>query len=334
MKHLKRITALAMAAMMVFGCAVTAHADDNYAKLKNGQEYTIVGKGVEDDSIVMNLNDREKVTGIYYITIPETLKAPQHIVKVEDLPHPDKAEIDVFYNETLEMYGIRIIAKELLDTSFTLRYITEVNGVKQAYAFKNVPLTVIDDDRFITSLDPESEEYEEALEELQKKGSVVNVLEGLKESPKGQRLVVDISQNEKISNAWLKQLSKMPENTLICAGDNYALKIKGSDAKYKNLTLEYKVNVEISNTKLNEWEKKTGVKDARPVIVSGMKKLPAKAKLKLRISGVAYRNASVNLYKFENGKTTKIASGVKTDGFGVLEFPDYAADGTYIVSRF
>ena len=164
MKHLKRLTALALAAVMVFGSAVTTFAADGYSKLTKGWEYTIVGKGVEDDSIVMDLK----------------LRAPEYIVKVEDTPHKSKAEIDVFYNETLEMYGIRIIAKEMLDTTFTLKYITRIDGVKQAYAYKYIPLTVIDQDRFLTSLDPESEEYAEKLEDLQDRDSVVNATEGLK----------------------------------------------------------------------------------------------------------------------------------------------------------
>lgn len=333
MKHLKRLTALALAAVMVFGSAVTTFAADGYSKLTKGWEYTIVGKGVEDDSIVMDLNDKEKVTGVYYITIPEELRAPEYIVKVEDTPHKSKAEIDVFYNETLEMYGIRIIAKEMLDTTFTLKYITRIDGVKQAYAYKYIPLTVIDQDRFLTSLDPESEEYAEKLEDLQDRDSVVNVTEGLKSLKNGQSLVVDISANEKISNIWLKYLSKDASKSLICAGDNYALTIKGSDAKYKSLGTSYKVDVDIKSTKLLDWEKKTGIKDVRPFEVTGMSKLPSKATLKLRVFGLMYRNATVNLYKYEDGKVTKVASGLKTDGYGVVAIPGYAADGTYLIGK-
>ena len=333
MKHLKRLTALAMAAVMAFGCAMTAQAADGYAKLKKGWEYTIVGKGVEDDSIVMDLNDKEKVTGVYYITIPEELRAPEYIVKVEDTPHESKAEIDVFYNETLEMYGIRIVAKEMLDTTFTLKYITKIDGVKQAYAYKYVPLTVIDQDKFLTSLEYDTEDYWDALEELQDRDSVVNVTQGLKTLADGQSLVVDISTNEKISNVWLKYLSKYPTKSMICAGDNYALTIKGSEAVYKSLGTSYKVDVDIKSTKLLEWEQKTGIKDVRPFEVTGMSKLPSKATLKLRVSGLMYKNATVNLYKYENGKVTKVASGLKTDGYGVVAIPGYAADGTYLIGK-
>ena len=112
MKHFRRIVSAAMAAVMVFGCALTANAADSYTTmLKKGEEYTIIGKGVTNDGIVMNLNDKEKVVGIYYITIPEELRLPEYTVKVEDTPNPSDAEIDVFYNETLGMYGIRIIAQ-------------------------------------------------------------------------------------------------------------------------------------------------------------------------------------------------------------------------------
>ena len=334
MKHFRRIVSAAMAAVMVFGCALTANAADSYTTmLKKGEEYTIIGKGVTNDGIVMNLNDKEKVVGIYYITIPEELRLPEYTVKVEDTPNPSDAEIDVFYNETLGMYGIRIIAKDLLDDSFTLRYITKKDGVNQAYAFKYVPLTVIDDDRFITTLTYGSEEYEEELDKLLNVDDVVNVADGIKKIGKNQSLVVDISRNQKIDNLWLKYLSKDASKSLICAGDSYALTFKGKDASYKSLGTNYKVKVDIKNTKLQEWEKKTGIKNVRPFEVTGMDKVPAKATLKLRVSGVPFRSTTVDLYKFENGKATKIANDLKTNAYGVVEIPGFIADGTYLISK-
>ena len=63
-----------------------------------------------------------------------------------------------------------------------------------------------------------------------------------------------------------------------------------------------------------------------------MKKFPASASLTVRMSGVAYKNAAVNIYKYENGKVLKVAEGVQSDENGCIAFPGATETGTYLVS--
>ena len=160
MKCFKRIIAAAAACAMVLSGVLTVTAEDTfYALRRQGSAYSLVGKGAGDDSIVINLNGKSKVTATYYTAAPVRMEAPEYIVKVEDVPDKDDAEIKVVYNETLGMYGIEITAKELTNETFVIRYLKKTGSNYEAFAVKSVELMVIDGEDYKASEEISDTEY-------------------------------------------------------------------------------------------------------------------------------------------------------------------------------
>ena len=329
MKCFKRIIAAAAACAMVLSGVLTVTAEDTfYALRRQGSAYSLVGKGAGDDSIVINLNGKSKVTATYYTAAPVRMEAPEYIVKVEDVPDKDDAEIKVVYNETLGMYGIEITAKELTNETFVIRYLKKTGSNYEAFAVKSVELMVIDGEDYKASEEISDTEYSA----IRSQAASTNVAQGLNRCADGQSITIDISDTNRISNSWLKTLKNYPNKSLICTGEDYAWTVKGSDVRLTSTYLSHYVGVSFQAANQEELEKACGITNVRPVIVSGMKKFPASASLTVHMSGVAYKNAAVNIYKYENGKVLKVAEGIQSDENGCIAFPGATETGTYLVS--
>jgi len=336
---LKRFTALAlMFVVMLAGILPVSAAENLFVA---GRNYVIVGKGAEGQSIVMDLNGKSEVKATYYPVTSVKMSKPDYMVDVEDIPKvKDKdLEIKVIYNSNLEMYGIQITARELLDSSFTIKYLKRTGPNYQAVALNTVNLMVIDGDDHLPNPDidgddEDDDENDELYRAYRSQASSTNVQEGLKACADGQALVVDISSNDRIANAWLKTLKEYPSKSLIFAGDSYSWTVKGSDIKSIKSYLSHYVGVSRVADNQAEIEAACGINNVPVIVINGMSKFPAaESQLRIQLMGQSFKGTTVNVYRYENGKVITVAEDLETDGDGFVSFP-VTKPGTYFASRF
>lgn len=330
MKKWKKLAALAVACIMALGSVTTVFAQESLTTTlyQKGSEYLLVGKGAQENSIVINLGGKSEVTTTYYAASPMMMEKPDYRVEVEDLPDDDEAEIKVIYNETLNMYGVQITAKDLSNSDFMIRYLKKTGSNYQAIAQTNIKLMIIDGDDYVSDEEISDERYSD----LRSQAGSTNVLEGLESCADGQSIVVDISDTNRISNAWLKTLRQYPKKTLVCTGEDYSWTIKGSDVGGNSGYLSHYMGVSTVASNQKELEQAMGITGVCPVVISGMRMFPATATLTVHMAGQSYKNTKANVYRYENGKLTVVQENVMTDANGNLTFP-VSSGGTYIVSR-
>lgn len=329
MKLKKWIASAAACVMAVCSCLTVLAADSpTYSLFQAGNSYTLVGKGAEDNSIVINLEGKSEVTSVYYAVTSVPLSKPDYMVEVEDVPGKNQLDVKVVYNEALNMYGIKVTAKDLINGNFVVKYLKRIGNNYQAVALKTVNIMVIDGDDYVSPEEISEENYSA----YRSQAAATNVLEGLSGCADGQSIVVDISDTNRISNAWLKTLKKYPSKSLICAGEDYSWTVKGSDINSTSGYLSHYMGVSMVAANQEELEQASGIKNIRPVVISGMKKFPASAKLTVHLAGQSYKGAIVNVYKYENGKVMVVAQDVQCDSNGNLSFK-VTSGGTYLVSQ-
>lgn len=309
---------------------LTVLAEDSpaYSLFQAGNSYALIGKGAEEDSIVINLEGKSEVTAVYYAVTSVPLSKPDYMVEVEDVPGKDELEVKVVYNETLNMYGVKVTAKDLINGNFVVKYLKRIGNNYQAVALKTVDIMVIDGDDYVAPEEISEENYSA----YRSQAAATNVLEGLTSCADGQSIVVDISDTNRISNAWLKTLKKYPDKSLVCAGEDYSWTVKGSDIGSTSGYLSHYMGVSMVASNQEELERASGIKNVRPVIISGMKKFPAAAELTVHMAGQSYKNAIANVYRYENGKVTVVVEDVPCDSNGNLSFK-VTSGGTYLVSQ-
>ena len=183
MKKMKKLAALAVACIMALGSVTTVFAQESLTTTlyQKGNDYLLVGKGAQENSIVINLGGKSEVTTTYYAASPMMMEKPDYRVEVEDLPDDDEAEIKVIYNETLNMYGVQITAKDLSNSDFMIRYLKKTGSNYQAIAQTNIKLMIIDGDDYVSDEEISDERYSD----LRSQAGSTNVLEGLESCADG-----------------------------------------------------------------------------------------------------------------------------------------------------
>lgn len=169
--------------MVALGSVTTVFAQESLTTTlyQKGNDYLLVGKGAQENSIVINMGGKSEVTTTYYAASPMMMEKPDYRVEVEDLPDDDEAEIKVVYNETLNMYGVQITAKDLSNSDFMIRYLKKTGSNYQAIAQTNIKLMIIDGDDYVSDEEISDERYSD----LRSQAGSTNVLEGLKAVPTG-----------------------------------------------------------------------------------------------------------------------------------------------------
>ena len=309
---LKRFTAFALMFVVMLAAVLPVSAAENL--FVAGRDYVIVGKGAEGQSIVMDLNGKSEVKATYYPVTSFKMSKPDYLVDVEDIPKTkDKdLEIKVVYNANLEMYGIQITARELLDSSFTVKYMKKTGPNYQAIALNTVNLMVIDGDDHIYNPeidgdDDDDDENDDLYRAYKAQAGATNVLEGLKACADGQSLVVDVSNDNRVANAWLKSLRDYPSKSLIFAGDSYSWTVKGSDVTSIKSYLSHYVGISRVADNQAEIEAACGISNVPVIVINGMSKFPAaESQLRIQLMGRSFKETSVNIYRYEDGKVITI----------------------------
>ena len=158
------------------------------------------------------------------------------------------------------------------------------------------------------------------------------MLEGLEACADYQTLAVDVSNDNRVSNAWLKALRKYPNKSLSFVGEHYSWTVRGSDIKTNSKYLSHYVGVSRQAKNKEEIEAACGIKNVKTIEIGGMAGFPvSKAELTVQLTGQAYRDAVVNVYQYRSGKIYVIDQNVETDGDGNVTFE--AEPGTYIVCK-
>lgn len=333
---LKRFTAFALMLAVMFSSVLSVSASENL--FVSGRDYVIVGKGAEGQSIVMDLNGKSEVKATYYPVTSVKMSKPDYMVEVEDVPKTKNLEVKVVYNANLEMYGVQITAKDLLDSSFTIKYLKKIGANYQAVALNNVSLMVIDGDDHLPNPDidddDDDDENDGVYRAYRAQASTTNVLEGLKACANGQALVVDVSADDRVSNSWMKTLKNYPSKSLIFAGDSYSWTIKGSDVKSISSYLSHYVGVSRVAPNQEEIENACGIKNVPVIVINGMAKFPAtESQLRIQLMGQSFKEATINVYRYENGRVVTVAEDLQTDGDGFVSFP-VTKPGTYFASHY
>lgn len=332
---LKRLIAFALMCAVMLAAVLPVSAAENL--FIAGQKYVLVGKGAEEQTVVMDLNGKSEVKTVFYPVTSVQMTKPDYSIDVEDVPNSKYADIKVVYNSNLQMYGIEIKAKEMINTSFVVKYLKKIGVNYQAVALNNIKLKVIDGDDHIPDpdVDREDEDENDALyRAYRSQANTINVLEGLEACAEGQSLIVDVSGDNRVSNSWLKNLKKYPTKSLVFSGDSYSWTVKGSDIKSTSTYLSHYVGVSRAVENQAEIENACGIKNVPVIAINGMSKFPAsKAELRVQLTGKSFQDTVVNVYRYESGKVYTVAENVETDGEGNITLT-VTEPGIYLASRF
>lgn len=307
----------------------------------SGNDFVLVGKGADYQSIVMDLDGKSEVSAVYYPVTKVKMSQPEYLIEVDDVSEEKGLKVNVFYNDDLEMYGIKVTAKEMMDESFVIKFFKLNRSNYERFSYASIHLTVIDGDERLYDPDEyyydedEDDEYiDEILRTYQSQSKKVNVVEGLEACAKDQFLTVDISDSGLIPASWMSTLKKYPEKALTLAGNRYSWTVKGADVKASSSRLSYHADISRSSVYQADIERLSGINNVPVVVIADMKNFPvSKAILRVQILGNVYKNTDVNIYLYENGKVFSVAEDVRTDKNGYVSFP-VSKGGVYFVSRF
>ena len=328
-KSFKRVAAfLVMCAVLLTAALPVSAAENLFAA---GKDIVFVGKGAKEQTIVMDLNGQSEVKATFYPVTSKKMSKPKYYVDVEDVPDTNDLKVRVVYNEGLEMYGIEITAKAMMRCSFVVKYLKYTGPNYEAFAYNDLKLLVINGDEHLPDPD-EREDDDELYRGYRSQAGSTNVLEGLEACADYQTLAVDVSNDNRVSNAWLKALRKYPNKSLSFVGEHYSWTVRGSDIKTNSKYLSHYVGVSRQAKNKEEIEAACGIKNVKTIEIGGMAGFPvSKAELTVQLTGQAYRDAVVNVYQYRSGKIYVIDQNVETDGDGNVTFE--AEPGTYIVCK-
>ncbi len=328
-KTFKRIAAFLTVCAVLLAAALPVSAADNL--FAAGRNIVFVGKGAKEQTVVMDLKGQSEVKATFYPVTSKKMSKPKYYVDVEDVPDNENLKVRVVYNEGLEMYGIEITAKEMMRCSFVVKYLKYTGPNYEAFAYNDLKLLVINGEDHLPDPD-EREDDDELYRGYRSQAGSTNVLEGLEACADYQTLAVDVSNDNRVPNAWLKALKKYPNKSLSFVGEHYSWTVRGSDIKSSSKYLSHYVGVSRQAKNKEEIEEVCGIKNVKTIEISGMDNFPAsKAELTVELSGQSYQNTVVNVYQYKYGKVYIIDENVETDGDGNVTFN--AEPGTYIVCK-